>query len=347
MSSFSKNLKFYRLKSGMTMKELADMCHLTPMAISNYESGKRTPRYDLIEDIAKVLNVRFVDLINTRDESLVFRYGEFRRSESLGSNQEELIKASTEDYIDSLLTAASFLSGKVIDDSLSCHVLPLSNDIEDDAKAMRQYLGMPLRGPIPNMIAVLENKGILVYKCYDAGEAFSGMNGFVNDRPFIVINGNMNPERNRATMAHELAHLMFVWDEGMSSKTIENRVTAISGAFLIGLEDLQLEVGVKRDRITSDMLIVCKKYGISSCLLVRRMKIAGIIEDSIEETFYNDHPSWHEKEPSRIADDSSDLLEQLVLRAISEEEISIMKGAELLKDNYEGVLKKLNRIREG
>ncbi|MCD8307296.1 MAG: XRE family transcriptional regulator [Clostridia bacterium] len=347
MSSFSKNLRFYRLKSGMTKKELADKCQLTPMAISNYENGKRTPRYDLIEEIANVLNVRFVDLINTRDESLVFSYGEFRKSESLSGYQEELIKASTEDYLDSLLSAAFFISGKVLPDCPSCHVLNLSDNIENDAKALRQYLGFPLSGPIPNMITSLENKGILVYKCYDAGEAFSGMNGFVNDRPFIVINGNMNPERNRATMAHELAHLMFIRDDAMSSKAIESRVTAISGAFLIGLADLQLEVGIKRDEITSDMLMVCKKYGISSCLLVRRMKVTGIIEDSLEEQFYTDHPSWHEEEPSRIQDESSDLLEQLVLRAISEREISIMKGAELLKDNYDGVLNRLNRIREG
>ncbi len=347
MSSFSKNLKFYRLKSGMTKKELAAKCQLTPMAISNYESGKRTPRYDLIEEIAKALDVKFVDLINTRDESLVFSYGGFRKSESLGSSQEELIQASTEDYVDRLLSAACLLSGDVLSDSPACHALHLGANVEDDASALRQYLGFPARGPIPNMISALENKGILVYKCYDAVAEFSGLNGFANGRPFIVVNGNMNTERNRATLAHELARLMFAWDDSMSLKSIENRIAGVTGAFLIGLDDLHMEVGVERDRITSDMLIVCKKYGISMCLLVRRMKVAGIIDDSLEEEFHIEHPFWHAGEPSRIPEESSELLEQLVLRAISEGEISLMKGAEILKDNYDGILNRLNRIREG
>ena len=38
---FEKNLKYYRLKKNMSMKDLAEACGVTSMAISNYESGKR------------------------------------------------------------------------------------------------------------------------------------------------------------------------------------------------------------------------------------------------------------------------------------------------------------------
>ena len=41
---FEKNLKYYRLKNKMTRKALAEAIGVTPMAISNYESGKRRPR---------------------------------------------------------------------------------------------------------------------------------------------------------------------------------------------------------------------------------------------------------------------------------------------------------------
>ena len=64
-----------------------------------------------------------------------------------------------------------------------------------------------------DLITILENKGILVYLCQIDSSKFSGMNGFVNDRPYIMINSSMSPERIRSTIAHELAHLVFDWPE--------------------------------------------------------------------------------------------------------------------------------------
>ena len=43
----SKNIKYYRLMKFMSKKELADAVNVTPMAISNYESGKRIPEMDI------------------------------------------------------------------------------------------------------------------------------------------------------------------------------------------------------------------------------------------------------------------------------------------------------------
>ena len=40
---FSKNLRFYRLKSGMSMKQLASLVGVSAMTISYYESGERKP----------------------------------------------------------------------------------------------------------------------------------------------------------------------------------------------------------------------------------------------------------------------------------------------------------------
>lgn len=60
---------------------------------------------------------------------------------------------------------------------------------------MREYLGISVAGPIGNLIQLLENRGILVYACDIENDAFSGMNGLVNERPYIVFNKNMSPER--------------------------------------------------------------------------------------------------------------------------------------------------------
>jgi len=46
-------------------------------------------------------------------------------------------------------------------------------------------------------------------------------------------------------------------------------------------------------------------------------------------------PGWRKNEPSRIEKEVSTLFEQLVYRAINENEISMQRGAELLKIPYD------------
>lgn len=135
------------------------------------------------------------------------------------------------------------------------------------------------------MVALLENKGFLIYFCDIDNDAFSGLNGQVNGRPYIVVNQKMTPERVRSTIAHELAHFIFIWPDDMEEKDAENMATAISGAFLFSAEDAKRELGICRTAVTKDMVMTCKEYGISMYLLVKRAKVCGIINDTVEKNF--------------------------------------------------------------
>ena len=50
-------IRFYRLRAGITQKELADQCGLNESTVRNYELGNRTPKKDILDKIADVLNV--------------------------------------------------------------------------------------------------------------------------------------------------------------------------------------------------------------------------------------------------------------------------------------------------
>ena len=69
---FSKNLRYYRLKKSMTKRELAEQLNITPMAISNYESGKRKPDMEILKRMANVLGVRVSDFLAVRNENFIF-----------------------------------------------------------------------------------------------------------------------------------------------------------------------------------------------------------------------------------------------------------------------------------
>ena len=335
----SKNLRYYRLKNNLSKKELASLIQVTPMSISHYENGERKPSMDVIKALAKVLNVKVSDFLANRDENLMFVHGEFRKGSKLTVKQQDFICASVEEYMNRFYLIVEILGGDVLPAAPAGHGVPLSSNAEDDAKALRKYLHISEDGPVGNLVEMLENKGILVYYLNIKNDAFSGMNGLVDGRPYIVVNENMSPERIRSTIVHEMSHFIFEWPDGLGDKDIEERATAISGAFLLSEEDAKRELGLRRSAVTKDMTIICKEYGISMYLLVKRANLCGIINDSAAKDFYINagQHGWRRSEPVRIPKEEPMLFSQLVFRAVSEGEISTQKGAELLKQSYDYV----------
>lgn len=337
---FSKNLRFYRLKNSMTKKELASKSNLTSMAITHYENGTRKPSMPILKRLAEALGVKVSDFLIVRNDNLVFRHGEFRKTTTLPVAKQDYVRESVEEYFSRFYTAVELLGGEVLTEAPKCHELYLTGDAEQDARSMRRHLGLADEGPINDLTNILENKGILIYVCNIESKKFSGMNGFVNGRPYIIVNGTMSPERNRSTIAHELAHLLFAWPEDMLEKVIENTATSISGAFLFPEKDAIRELGIRRNRVTLDMTLVCREYGISMYLLVKRAELAKIITRDAAKNFYirANSMGWRSNEPAYIMPEQPTLFEQLVFRAVSEGEISVQRGAELLQMPYNEVV---------
>lgn len=334
---FSKNLKYYRLMSSLSKKELANKVNVTPMAISNYESGNRIPEMDIMKKIAAVLGVRISDFLIVRNQNIKFCHNEFRKGANLSKEKQELVYESVEEYFSRFMDSVEILGGDVLPTVPQCHALKITYDAEQDALALRQHLNFALDGPIDDLIGKLENKGILIFLKEIDDDKFSGVNGFVNNRPYIMLNKKMTAERNRSTLAHELAHLMFDWNNvELTEKQIEDYATAIGGAFLFPKTDVVRELGIRRRIVSKDMLMVAVEYGISMMMLVKRAEICDVVSESAARNFYfqaSQH-GWRKNEPSRISEEKPLLFEQLVYRAVNEKEISIQRGAELLKISY-------------
>lgn len=334
---FSKNLKYYRLMKSLSKKELAHKVDVTPMAISNYESGNRIPEMDIMKKMAEVLGVRIADFLVVRNENIRFCHNEFRKGASLSKEKQDLVYESVEEYFSRFMDSVEILGGNVLPNAPQCHTLKITHDVEQDALALRKHLNFAADGPIDDLIGKLENKGFLIFLHEIEDDKFSGINGFVNDRPYIMLNEKMTTERNRSTLVHELAHLMFDWSNvDLTEKQIEDYATAIGGAFLFPRTDVIRELGVRRRIVSKDMLMVAIEYGISMMMLVKRAEICNVISESAARGFYfqaSQH-GWRKNEPSRIAEEKPLLFEQLVYRAINEDEISIQRGAELLKIPY-------------
>lgn len=329
---FEKNLKYYRLKNNMSKTALAEACGVSTMAISNYESGKRKPDIEMINKLADVLGIYVVDFLASRKSNLSFDHREFRKHSVLTKSQQEYVRESVEEYFGRFFDVVDCLGGDPLPKPPRCNTLTKTGDYEEDAKTLRRYINLPEEGPLDEIVGALENKGIMVLEIDIENNHFSGMNGFVNEFPYIVINKNMRPERKRTTIIHELIHLMFTWDEN-KEKENEKEATAIAGAVLVPKNDILRELGIHKSDVTKDMALVCNEYGVSMYLLVKRASQANIISESKEKDFYirANKANYKNTEPSRTKEEPPMLFKQLVYRAVNEEEISKQRGAELLR----------------
>ncbi len=339
---FAKNLKYYRLKNNYSKKSLASIVGVSPMAITHYENGERYPEMAIIKELAKALNIKVGDFLAVRNQNLNFVHGNFRKNRKLSKSEQDYIRESVEEYFGRFFDAVEILGGEVLTDAPCCNTIELSDDDETNARALRHYLDISEAGPIGNMVELLENKGILVFMLDISNDDFSGMNGTINGRPYIVVNKNMSTERIRSTIGHEIAHFAFRWPEGMNEKEEEQRAMSISGAFLFPSYDAYRKLGYKRRTITNDMVFICKEYGIALSLLVVRAFRCNIISEMTYKNYFimlNKNHGSKKNEPNLLEyKEESHLFEQLVYRAVNEEGLSIQRGAELLKSSYDSVV---------
>lgn len=63
----ANNIKYYRLKRGLSQEELAEFLGTTPVYLSSLENAKRNIRIDYVEHIANTLEVNIKDLFIERE----------------------------------------------------------------------------------------------------------------------------------------------------------------------------------------------------------------------------------------------------------------------------------------
>lgn len=62
--TIGERIKKFRKEAGFTQKQLATKCGVAEITIRQYESGKRQPRYEQLQIIAKALDMHLFDFLD-------------------------------------------------------------------------------------------------------------------------------------------------------------------------------------------------------------------------------------------------------------------------------------------
>ncbi|MDG0857491.1 helix-turn-helix domain-containing protein [Roseateles puraquae] len=334
-------LKRAREALGMSLRELeaAIQGQVSAQAIGKYERGEMMPGSTILLALAKALQVSPEYLLSEREIELTGV--DFRKAPHAGAKEERAVEASILDQVERYLELEELMPGidhVWIAPGEEAFAINRIEDAEEAAAALRRLWRLGI-DPIPFMAELLEDKGVKVI-ALDLPENVSGSKAFVQrpereDVPVIVVNQGHNGERQRFTLAHELAHLVLRFS-GLSDAEQEKAADRFAGAFLMAKDMVLRLLGAHRTSVSIGELAELKKlFKVSIASLVVRCSQLGILSKAaygrlwaqIRDMGWNSQAS---SEPCTLQPEVPQRMERLCLRAVSEGAISEARAAELL-----------------
>src|SRR5262249_11776856 len=110
---------------------------------------------------------------------------------------------------------------------------------EDAARSLRETWMLP-RGPINNMVELLERNGAVIVPCDFGTDLLDALSQRIDGMPILIfVNINAPADRLRLTLAHELAHMVLHTTTLRDDDQMEQEADEFAGAFLLPAEDIR------------------------------------------------------------------------------------------------------------
>jgi len=329
-------LKRARKAAGYSLRELAKQVNLSHAAIKKFEDGKMVPSSDKLMAFAKALSVRAEYFL--RPEHIALECVQYRKHQNLSKKKLKSIEAEILDQIERRLELESLFPVCPVSnyESFQHHAIAkisTMDQVENIAEQVRCDWALGLN-PIADLVDTFESNGIrVISSAIENEEQVDGLLASVNDVPIIVVNRYWTHERQRFTLAHELAHLCLEnhIDDKLNEEKACNRFAA---AFLLPKKYLINILGKRRSNIElQELILIKRRFGVSvTAILIRSYELEIISKLLFEEIMQRYQASSFSKRTIMNGSDveKSTIFEQLLYHALAEDYIGEAKAAELL-----------------
>lgn len=271
-----KQITFARVRRRLTKAQLAKELGVTSRSVQNYETGASAPDLELLARIAKLLK---------------FPQQFFFIDEDMPEIKEHAVSFRKLSKMTDGMKACAFATGAIafkvnqwVEDrfSLPQADLPDLSDLgpEEAAATLRRAWGLG-NAPIPNMVHLLESKGIRVFSLTEETREVDAFCTWYEGRPFVFLNTIKSAERSRFDAAHELGHLVrdiYSMQHGQAHGTeMERQADAFASAFLMPKESVEAN---RLPAYTIKYLMKLKHYwGVSLAALAYRFNSLGLVSE--------------------------------------------------------------------
>lgn len=325
--NLGKNVQYYRMRKGVSRRDLADTIGATEDYVARLEKSKTISDISVIKKVCFALKVPFKEFMSL-DSSVDIVSASFQSSFRLSFLQQQSVLAQMRRTAQRLYDVCQLLGISCGGCSVFDNRIRVYEDVAYASAYLREVLGIGSSGPVGNLIHLLESKGVCVVLIATnlpdkVPESFVICHAMTDkDFPIIALNAGFSLCEQRFAIAEELARMMF-------EDATEEQVEDIAGRFLLPAEDLIRELGGKRTKLSSiELSFIQKEYGIQAHRIVFRATEERILPKNRYCFFLESHrqlPDSASEKPAR--------LEQLLRRAYVEGIIDISGAAELLDCN--------------
>ena len=332
-----------RQRRGLTKRELAHRLEVTDRTVSNWYSNQEVDE-KILEKAAEILDFPINFFYGREVEKIQVESVSFRALTKMTARKRDMAISQTilaemiSDWIDqnfelplpnvpdlhelrSDFSTATIGSLDEADENDVRYYLEYSYP-EACADTVRKAWGLGEQ-PIPNLIALLESKGIRVFSLTDEAQDVDACCRWTSGRPFIFLNTSRTAERCRFDLAHELGHLVMHKHGIIEGIHVEQEANAFASAFLMPRRSLLAHPL----RIPSLKSILSKKeiWQVSAAALTYRYNKLGIITDWNATSIYKQLAQrGRNNEPNPIPHESSLLLDK-VFQALAQENFDLSK----------------------
>ncbi|SEJ02345.1 Zn-dependent peptidase ImmA, M78 family [Dyadobacter sp. SG02] len=332
---FGTRFKSARLRTGLSLQDLAVRLEnkITRQALHRYEKGEVTPNSEMIGLLCEIMGVRPDYFF--RDTRIELGALEYRKLQNLSARDENRIIEQAREYLSRYLELEEILGleNHFVNPLKDFGVVASFEDVCRAAGRVREQWGLG-NSAVVNIAGFLEDMHIKVVEI-DIDTHFNGMQTWVNDSlPVVAYNKNLRgkPDRIRFTLLHELGHLLLQFGD-INEKQKEILCHQFAAAALMPETVLKEKLGAHRNRLSMQELGALKKqYGISMQAIVRRAVECKIVSEHFARQFFKmiEDMGWKSREPVAYEGvERSFRFDQLLFRAIAEEQISLSKAAAL------------------
>ena len=271
-----KQIAFARVRRRLTKAHLAKELGVTSRSLQNYETGSSAPDLELLARIAKLLKF---------PQQFFFIY------EDMPEIKEHAVSFRKLSKMTDAMKACAFTTGAIafqvnqwVEDRFTLPQADLPDlsdlDPEEAAATLRSAWGLG-NAPIPNMVHLLESKGIRVFSLAEETREVDAFCTWYEGKPFIFLNTIKSAERSRFDAAHELGHLVrdiYSMQHGQAhGPEMERQANAFASAFLMPKESV---VANQPPVYTIKYLMKLKHYwGVSLAALAYRFNSLELVSE--------------------------------------------------------------------
>jgi len=276
-----------------TKQGLAASVSVSASAIGQFEAGTSVPRPELIPRLAKELNVRPEFFTTGRPkvhlpvESAFFRSlrattaKQRSRATSYTEQLWELVSAIEEHVRLPIVDIPGFSGGEI-----APGILP--SEPRAAAQSLRRVWQLGT-GPIPHMVNLLEQHGIVTVIVPDVEDEVARIDAFstlIFSRPIIVLSPSRADDvyRHRFTAAHELGHLILHGDQVSGGSAMEREADKFAAEFLTPSATIKPDLPTRVDFRKLDTM--SRWWGVSvKSLIYRSREVGNLSEPTARRAF--------------------------------------------------------------